>query len=53
MLKLTTTSYLHLFNILNFNIFVHESRSNTRGIQLVKLKSVTGYDTCLIYLMLH
>ena len=35
MLKLTTTSYLHLFNTLNFNIFVPKSRSNTRGIQLV------------------
>ena len=35
MLKLTTTSYLHLFNTLNFNIFVHKSRSNARGIQLV------------------
>ena len=37
MLKLTTTSYLHLFNTLNFNIFVHKSRSNAQGIQLVKL----------------
>ena len=37
MLKLTTTSYLHLFNTLNFNIFVHKSRSNARGIQLVYL----------------
>ena len=35
MLKLTTTSYLHLFNTLNFSIFVHKSRSNARGIQLV------------------
>ena len=35
MLKLTTTSYLCLFNTLNFNIFVHKSRSNARGIQLV------------------
>jgi len=35
MLKLTTTSYLHLFNTLNFNIFVHKSRSNARGIQLI------------------
>ena len=35
MLKLTTTSYLHLFNTLNFNIFVYKSRSNARGIQLV------------------
>ena len=35
MLKLTTTSYLHLFNTFNFNIFVHKSRSNTWGIQLV------------------
>ena len=38
MLKLTTTSYLHLFNTLNFNIFVHKSRSNARGIQLVNIK---------------
>jgi len=39
MLKLTTTSYLHLFNTFNFNIFVHKSRSNARGIQLVQLNS--------------
>ena len=38
MLKLTTTSYLHLFNTLNFNIFVYKSRSNARGIQLVLCK---------------
>ena len=39
MLKLHTTSYVHLFNILNFNIFVHKSRSNARGIQLVQTDS--------------
>ena len=43
MLKLTTTSYLHLFNTLNFNIFVHKSRSNARGIQLVNNMSRAVY----------
>ena len=53
MLKLTTTSYFHLFNTLNFNIFVHKSRSNVRGIQLVyrttpshPLLTLTGVYPC-------
>ena len=46
MLKLTTTSYLHLFNTLNFNIFVHKSRSNARGIQLVFSPRI-GHDRFL------